>query len=153
MANNELIGERIKQLREEKGITQEELAKSLGMNKSTIQRYETAKIDKIKLPVIDAIASKLNVAPEWLTGKDEIRTEYYSAWDKEAEEFEKAFQADSEWLKKYLSERFSDEDVSTAYELIEQLPKFNKDGLIKIIERMDELSELKKYLNQIDLVE
>lgn len=150
MANNKLIGERIKQLREEKGITQEELAKSLGMNKSTIQRYETAKIDKIKLPVIDAIASKLNVAPEWLTGKAEIRTEYYSAWDKAAEEFEKQLSDDSKWLKKYLSERFSDEDVSTAYELIIQLPQFNKEGLIKILERMDELSEVKKYLAEIE---
>ena len=59
----------------------------------------------------------------------------------------------TEWLKKYLSERFSEEDVSTAYELIEQLPKFNREGLIKILERMDELSELNKYLAQIDLVE
>lgn len=59
MADNILIGERIKQVREERGITQEELAKCLGLNKSTIQRYETAKIDKIKLPVIDAMAGKL----------------------------------------------------------------------------------------------
>lgn len=149
MADNILIGERIKQVREERGITQEELAKCLGLNKSTIQRYETAKIDKIKLPVIDAMAGKLNVNPEWLTGKTDLRTDYSTAWDKAAAEFEKALQSDSEWLKKYLSERFSEEDVSTAYELIEQLPKFNKDGLIKIIERMDELSELNKYLAQI----
>jgi len=59
VADNILIGERIKQVREERGITQEELAKCLGLNKSTIQRYETAKIDKIKLPVIDAMAGKL----------------------------------------------------------------------------------------------
>lgn len=57
---------------------------------------------------------------------------------------------DSKWLKKYLKERFSDEDVSTAYELIIQLPQFNKEGLIKILERMDELSEVKKYLAEIE---
>ena len=76
MANNAIIGARIKQVREEKGLTQEELANVLGLNKSTIQRYETAKIDKIKLPIIDAIAQKLNVNPEWLSDKTEERTCY-----------------------------------------------------------------------------
>lgn len=76
MADNILIGSRIKTIREEKGLTQEELAKALGLNKSTIQRYETAKIEKIKLPVIDAIAQKLNVNPEWLSNKTDVRTSY-----------------------------------------------------------------------------
>ena len=34
------IGNRIKTAREEKGLTQEELGIRLGLNKSTIQRYE-----------------------------------------------------------------------------------------------------------------
>lgn len=78
MANNTIIGTRIKQVREEKGFTQEELANVLGLNKSTIQRYETAKIEKIKLPVIDAIAQKLDVNPEWLSDKTDVRTSYLS---------------------------------------------------------------------------
>ena len=76
MANNVTIGSRIKMIREEKGLTQEELANALGLNKSTIQRYETAKIEKIKLPVIDAIAQKLNVNPEWLSDKTDVRSSY-----------------------------------------------------------------------------
>lgn len=76
MANNKKIGERIKQVREEKGLTLEELAKQLGLNKSTIQRYESAKIEKIKLPIIEAIAQQLDVNPEWLSDKTEIRTSY-----------------------------------------------------------------------------
>lgn len=76
MADNKVIGARIKKAREEKGLTQEELGKSLGMNKSTVQRYETAKIEKIKLPVIDAMAQALDVNPEWLSDKTNIRTSY-----------------------------------------------------------------------------
>ena len=67
------IGKRIKQRREELGMTQEELGKELGLNKSTIQRYETGKIAKIKLPVIHAIAKQLRVNPEWLVLKTDER--------------------------------------------------------------------------------
>lgn len=76
MANNAIIGARIKQVREEKGLTQEELANVLGLNKSTIQRYETAKIEKIKLPIVEAIAQLLDVNPEWISDKTDIRTNY-----------------------------------------------------------------------------
>lgn len=76
MPNNKVIGTRIKTAREDKGLTQEELGNALGMNKSTVQRYETAKIEKIKLPVIDAMAQVLDVNPEWLSDKTDIRTSY-----------------------------------------------------------------------------
>ena len=139
------IGERIKLLRLKKGMTQEELAIKLGYkSKSSVAHIENGR--DIPRSMVVTLAKILETTPASLMGWED-------EWDKAAEEFEKGLQSDSEWLKNYLSERFSDEDVSTAYELIEQLPKFNKDGLIKIIERMDELSELKKYLNQIDLVE
>jgi repressor LexA len=60
------IGKRIRTKREECGLTQEELGKAVDLNKSTIQRYESGKIEKIKLPVIQAIAQKLQVDPNWI---------------------------------------------------------------------------------------
>ena len=66
MNQNIEIGKRIKLKREECGLTQEELGKAVDLNKSTIQRYETGKIEKIKLPVIQAIAQVLKVDPNWL---------------------------------------------------------------------------------------
>lgn len=60
------IGKRIRAKREERGLTQEELGKAVDLNKSTIQRYESGKIEKIKLPVIQAIAQKLQVDPNWI---------------------------------------------------------------------------------------
>ena len=39
------IGARIKQLRELRGLTLEQVGDSIGVNKATVQRYETGKID------------------------------------------------------------------------------------------------------------
>lgn len=65
------IGERIKEARELRRLTQEQLGNALGMNKSTIQRYETGQISKIKIPVLESIAKALNVNPNWLALKSE----------------------------------------------------------------------------------
>lgn len=69
MNDNIEIGRRIKLAREEKGMTQEELGRILGLNKSSIQRYETGKIQKIKLPILENIAFILDVNPSWLALK------------------------------------------------------------------------------------
>ena len=74
MSTPEDIGKKIKQARLNQNLTQQELGSKLGMNKSTIQRYETGKIDKIKLPILESIAEFLNVSPEWLIGKELIAT-------------------------------------------------------------------------------
>ena len=70
------IGYRIKQRREELGLTQEHLAVTLGLNKSSVQRYESGQVKKIKLPILETIAQCLNVNPDWLACKTDIQTEY-----------------------------------------------------------------------------
>lgn len=65
------VGKRIKEAREANDLTQEQLGKELGMNKSTIQRYETGQVSKIKLPVLESIAKALNVNPDWLVLKSD----------------------------------------------------------------------------------
>lgn len=79
MEKNIEIGRRIKQRREELGLTQEELGKPLGLNKSTIQRYENGLVSKIKLPVLESIAVKLGVSPDWLA----LKTDDMSIFDPE----------------------------------------------------------------------
>lgn len=71
--SNEEIGNRIKSARKALGLSLEDVAKSADVNKSTMQRYENGKIQSIKLPVIEAIAKKLNVSPAWLLCKSDIR--------------------------------------------------------------------------------
>lgn len=68
------IGKRIAERRKQLGLSQAELARKLGMNSSTIWRYERGEIgaDSIKLPVIESMAMFLKVNPAWLVGKTEI---------------------------------------------------------------------------------
>lgn len=71
MLSNIEIGERIKTRRISLGMTMEDVANRIGVTKSTVQRYETGKISRIKLPVIESIASALGVNPDWLIGNSE----------------------------------------------------------------------------------
>lgn len=66
------IGKRIKHARKIREATLDEVANVVGVAKSTIQRYEAGKIDKLKLPVIESIAKALVVNPAWLIGKSDI---------------------------------------------------------------------------------
>ncbi|MBD5099169.1 MAG: helix-turn-helix domain-containing protein [Clostridiales bacterium] len=69
---NERIGARIEQRRKELGLTLDDIAREIGVAKSTVQRYEKGTIEKIKLPVMEAIARALNVNPAWLCFKSDV---------------------------------------------------------------------------------
>lgn len=68
---NKEIGKRIRLKRDESGFTLKELGDSVGVDSSTISRYEKGQIDKIKMPVIESIANALRVNPAWLILKSE----------------------------------------------------------------------------------
>lgn len=67
------IGNRLKEARLDRGYTQEDLGKALGINKSTVQRYETGKIHNLKMPVLQAFANQLRINPAWLVLKSDNR--------------------------------------------------------------------------------
>ena len=74
------IGYRIYMARKENHATLEEVAKKVGLAKSTIQRYEKGLINDVKLPNIQSIAKALNVNPNWIIGKSEemhVQTQIY----------------------------------------------------------------------------
>lgn len=69
------VGRRIRQAREAKGITQDELGKRCGTTKQTIFKYENGIITNIPLDRLERIAEILEVLPEDLMGwnrQDEI---------------------------------------------------------------------------------
>lgn len=74
--NNKEIGNRIKQARDIRNMSLQDIANSIGVARSTVQRYEKGTINKIKLPVVESIANALNVKPDWIIGKTDIMTEY-----------------------------------------------------------------------------
>ena len=75
MTNAE-IGYRIYISRKENHATLEEVAKKVGLTKSTIPRYEKGLINNIKLPNIQSIAKVLNVNLNWIVGiSEEMHTQ------------------------------------------------------------------------------
>ena len=68
-----LLGNRIKDARLGANLTLDDLASAIGVNKSTVSRYERGEIEKPKLPVIESIANALQVNPSWLIGKSTDR--------------------------------------------------------------------------------
>lgn len=75
---NILIGKRIEETRKEKKMSLEDVAKMVGVAKTTIMRYEAGSIKNLKLPVLEAIAKALEVNSSWLIFKSEIKDEEVS---------------------------------------------------------------------------
>ena len=65
------IGQRIKCRRKEIGMTQCDLARSVGVRKATISRYESNDIAGISPERITAICKALDISPNYLFGWDE----------------------------------------------------------------------------------
>lgn len=70
-----MVGERIKKLREEKGISQTDLALKIGESKQTLYKYETGKITNIPSDKIEAIAIELGCSPAYLMGWEYLEKE------------------------------------------------------------------------------
>ncbi|SHH54042.1 Helix-turn-helix domain-containing protein [Caloranaerobacter azorensis DSM 13643] len=66
------FGERFKQLRKEKNMTQEELAKKFFLNKSSISRYEQNK-QVPEMDLLKGFADFFNVSIDYLLGRTDIR--------------------------------------------------------------------------------
>ncbi|MBR3561931.1 MAG: helix-turn-helix transcriptional regulator [Oscillospiraceae bacterium] len=66
------IGENIRALRKEQGLTQLELAEKAGVNVQTIRSYESGKY-KPKREAIQSIAKALRITPECLQGIEKRR--------------------------------------------------------------------------------
>lgn len=89
------IGQRIKYMRKEQGLSIDDLAEKLGKNRTTVYRYENGDIENLPLGILDSLASALNTTPAYLMGWDNThdkykptisnKTSYISQWFSEME--------------------------------------------------------------------
>lgn len=65
------MSDRIKSRRLQMGLTQEELATKLGLQKSAIAKYENGRVENIKRSIIQQMADVLECSPAYLMGWDD----------------------------------------------------------------------------------
>lgn len=146
------IKERIKELRKEKGLTQEELAKMLGLSaKSNIANYENganAPSDDVKLKMCEIF----NCTMDYLMGKSEFKTneaEFLNyreklAIDAMADSYSMFLSLGLSpeqilFLKNFSMNNAHDKDMEQLEAFIEEFPKENRKNI---------LSAIKIYLNK-----
>jgi len=64
-------GDRIRQLREKKSLTQEDLARLLNTKRQTISKYEKNIVTNIPSDKLEELAKILGTTPEYILGWDE----------------------------------------------------------------------------------
>ena len=69
----EMIGKRLKQLREDRGLTQADIAKFLGVSRTTYTQYETEKSEP-DLATVSKLAEFFGTSVDYLLCKTDIKT-------------------------------------------------------------------------------
>jgi transcriptional regulator with XRE-family HTH domain len=124
MLSNQEVGARIAARRSELGLTMEQLSETVGVAKSTIQRYERGSIVRMKVPVITAIAMALSINPAYLVGTSD---DPYLPQDSEA--------------SNKLTPDFEDELEATARRYFESLSPERKAEAVNYIRYLADVEE------------
>ena len=115
----ESIQDKIKRRRKELNLSLEDVAKALGVNKSTVLRYESKSIEKMPIDVIPPLAKILQCTPEDLMGWEESEKKNNSQWGNDA--------ANREYLK----------DKPELLEIYDQI--VNRDDMVILFDKTKDL--------------
>ncbi len=109
------IAKRIKQIRNDLGLTLQELAELSGISKSSLQRYEKGDVDKMPLSKITELAKSLKVTESYLVGMEskDLGYEYFKNILGLLDEFGYKIEYDGENDKYKLKDSISTTDLST----------------------------------------
>ncbi|AYO30843.1 XRE family transcriptional regulator [Biomaibacter acetigenes] len=122
------IGQRIKQLRLENNLTQEDFGKLFGIVKSTVSMYESDKSipdDEIK----KKIAEYFQVTLDWLMGISEIRNPADKITDSVSDDPE---------LAKFWDELKNREDLKLLFKQIKDMPPSDVKKIIRVIKAIED---------------
>jgi len=125
------VGEQIKRIRVQKGLTQKQVADACGMADSAIRKYESG-IMRPKPLTVSRIAKALEVEPFVLTGGD---FHYPITFTVPIGELQDAFDAMFGW-----------DDIRKS--ISKSLDRLNDDGQQEAVKRVEELTEISRYRRQ-----
>lgn len=124
---------RLKEVRERRNVSAEELAEAIGVNKATVHRYETGYFKSIKQNRLDSIAEFLNVSKSYLVGDSSDM--YYK------ETINSVFEVKPRDLSEILNMSI---DLLTQDDIIIEGKPVNKDNINALIHYMEFILELAK---------
>ncbi|MPM28318.1 hypothetical protein SDC9_74839 [bioreactor metagenome] len=133
----ETFGERFKQLRKEKGLTQDKLGEIFFLNKSSISKYENNN-NVPEIEALQAFADYFGVSVDYLLG----RTDYKNIWD----EFDANI--DNNKLRKEIEKIESNADSVDL--IVAGLRNLNQESRDLINNFVTMLSKNQKYLDDRD---
>lgn len=139
--NSNILGKRIKILRTEAGLTQEEFGKPYNLKKSTVSQYESGSSkpdDELK----KRIANDYNVSLDWLMGLSEIRNPYSELKINIPEEYTDKYKVTSRDKKQY------EEEMKKANEAFFLNDELSEDAKKEMLDLMSELFWKAKALNK-----
>lgn len=124
------VGQRIKMLRTNAKLTQDELGEKLGVKKAAIQKYENGLIVNLKVDTIKKLAEIFDVTPAYIMG-----------WDKFDEEINLSQIQKEIALVEIVDELFDDKQK----ELVEKTFLLNEEGQNKLFSYINDLIQINKY--------
>ena len=126
------MGTYIKQLREDMGLSQEELGKSLNppVNRAAVNKWETGQVENIKRTHIQQLAKKFGVSPCELMCFDD--------------RFDSAKAAEETKTIELVQKHFGKDAVK----VLEMFCEMNQTGQQKVLEDMTDMTQLPKYIQK-----
>lgn len=109
----EEIGMKLKQARKSKKISLQKLGEMLGVNQSTLSRYEHGQIDRLDIRKLREMAKILDVAPEWLIG-----------WDNQSQKQKNI----ERWNNEVKETNFTDEEMEQIIDFANYILNKRKEG-------------------------
>lgn len=124
------VGEKVKQIRKEKGLTQKALGELLSISEGMVRQYELG-IRNPKIETIEKIASALKISPFEIMG--------YSYWDEK-------YNPDGKLAEEVkVIQQVEKEFGQDAFILLQYYSKLNEKGQKKAINDLADMTEIEKY--------